>query len=634
MIKRRNFFKKLLDKKGCSSVSFSPPPPPLGLKLRFLIAFIAALALAGCFSSVFEPNYTLGIKGKNTTGDPKTIGGTPENPGTSGSGGYTGPVPTTLWAVPGDTLVKLSWAELSNSEFAGVDITWTPADGTPAQGQFARGTAQPLIISGLTNDTAYTFTAKTVDTFGNQSEGVSVTVTPTAGILPDTTAPAEVSNLQAAAGNTEVVLTWTDPADSDFAKAVITWTPAGGVTQPVDVVKGIQTATISGLTNDTLYTFTVKTVDTSVNISAGVSVTATPTAPFVAVTGISRVQFRVVKGKSLTLYGAVAPANATNKAITWAITGGSGASSSGAAGATLTGNAVGTVTVRATIADGLAPGSNYTQDFIIDVVEIAETTYNVTGVGAIEMVSIPATVTPYPMGDPYISNASPLHSVSLSAFKMMKYEVTQAQFKAVMGYNGNSNSIIDYGTGPTIPAYHRGWYEALIFCNRLSIAAGLEPVYSVKVGGVEVNWATVNHPVYVYGQNADWNAATMDRSKSGYRLPTEAEWEYACRAGTATNYYTGEEFDAALQAVVFSGYDFMYGPVGQKLPNAFGLHDMNGNASEWCWDWYGPYNTGAQTDPTGPVNGTHRVYHRQRSADRDKNAPWELAGLGLRLVRN
>ncbi|GHV90310.1 hypothetical protein AGMMS50268_08130 [Spirochaetia bacterium] len=617
-----------------------PPPPRSGLKLRFLIAFIAALALAGCFSSVFEPNYTLGIKGKNTA----ETTGTPENPGIPG-GGYTGPVPTTLWAVPGDGLVKLSWAELSNSEFAGVDITWTPADGTPAQGQFARGTEQPLIISGLTNDTAYTFTAKTVDTFGNQSEGVSVTVTPTAGILPDTTAPAEVSNLQAAAGNAEVVLTWTDPTDSDFVKAVITWTPAGVVTQPVDVVKGIQTATITGLTNDTLYTFTVKTVDTSVNSSAGVSVTATPTAPFEPVTGISRVQFRVVKGKSLTLYGKVDPANATNKAITWAVTGGSGASSSGAAGATLTGNAVGTVTVRATIADGLAAGSNYTQDFIIDVVEIAETTDTVTGVGAIEMVSIPATVTPYPMGDPdyYFNSATP-HSVSLSAaFKIGKHEVTQAQFQALMGYNGSSKYVGQTDLSPTNPAFNLRWYEAIAFCNKLSLRAGLEPVYSVKVGGAEVDWAGINSSQKTPKNNdADWNAATMDRNKSGYRLPTEAEWEYACRAGTATHYYTGEEFDAALQAAAWYIWGD-YHPPGQKVANAFGLYDMHGNAAEWCWDWYGgPYGTGAQTDPTGPENGTNRISRSafgstyvtlDWSATRSGVPPSNISGPGLRLVR-
>jgi formylglycine-generating enzyme required for sulfatase activity len=107
----------------------------------------------------------------------------------------------------------------------------------------------------------------------------------------------------------------------------------------------------------------------------------------------------------------------------------------------------------------------------------------------------------------------------------------------------------------------------------------------------------------------------MDFTKNGYRLPTEAEWEYACRAGSTTDYYWNRSYQStthddtlAIDSNAVWNY-YLDGPQqgATKLPNAFGLYDMSGNVCEWCNDWWGSYNAGAQTDPTGPSTGSYRV---------------------------
>jgi formylglycine-generating enzyme required for sulfatase activity/tRNA A-37 threonylcarbamoyl transferase component Bud32 len=192
------------------------------------------------------------------------------------------------------------------------------------------------------------------------------------------------------------------------------------------------------------------------------------------------------------------------------------------------------------------------------------------------------------MGSPDSDDERPTRRVGLKTpFLMGVYPVTQSLYRAIVGslplsrFNGNDKHPVDSVS----------WYEAIHFCNRLSVADGLQPYYEIQRNG------QVKH-----------------RGGSGYRLPTEAEWEYACRAGSTTVYFFGDD---ASRLGEFAWYhDNSSGsthPVGELSGNGFGLHDILGNVWEWCWDWYAPYpargapDTEIELNPVGPRRGDERT---------------------------
>ena len=250
-------------------------------------------------------------------------------------------------------------------------------------------------------------------------------------------------------------------------------------------------------------------------------------------------------------------------------------------------------------------------------------------------------------GDP---DEKPAHGVTISkGYFMGRHEVTQEEYEKYCSYTGgeNKNPTEPYGDGDDYPAYYVSWCDAVVYCNRRSIAEDLTPCYAIGGKTNPDEWGTV--PT---SNDSKWNGVTCDWNANGYRLPTEAEWEYAARAGDATTEektWSGTDTQTKLEE--YAWYSKNSGSkthqVGTLLPNALGLHDMSGNVWEWCWDWYGNYSAESDTNPTGPADGSSGDSRVIRSgswgngadgctvSNRDFIDPSNsLSLLGFRLVRS
>ena len=298
------------------------------------------------------------------------------------------------------------------------------------------------------------------------------------------------------------------------------------------------------------------------------------------------------------------------------------------------------------------------------------------------MVYIPAG--PFDMGNSFTNGDCgdqaelievPVHTVDVGAFYIEKYEVTKSLWATVRDWaitNGyDFSSYSGAGQGPDHPVGSNSWYDCVKWCNARSQMEGLDPCYytnSNKTG------LYTNGFFDVHTNGVKWNT-------TGYRLPTEAEWEKACRGGVSgtrfpwgdtithsdANYFSSENFSSNSYSTSppcffdlspTRGYHPSYtnngqpytSPVGSFVPNGYGLYDMIGNVNEWCWDFYGTtyYASSPSTDPVGPAASsfeTNRMlrgggWHGfdatlYRCAYRMGNPPWEVTdNRGFRCVRS
>ncbi len=240
----------------------------------------------------------------------------------------------------------------------------------------------------------------------------------------------------------------------------------------------------------------------------------------------------------------------------------------------------------------------------------------------LEMVELPAGT--FWMGSPEsddqaYSSEKPQHEVTVSNFAMSRYVVTRRLYREVM--KETPSEWRQDQDDDRLPANYVDWFEAVKFCNALSERQGLQPCYRIE--DKQVEW---------------------DREANGYRLPTEAEWEYAVRAGTTTRWFCEDKSDELQRCAWFDrNAGGRVHPVGELEPNPWGLYDLAGNVWEWCWDWYGAYSPDAVPNPVGPPAGDYRVLRggaywfvagSLRSADRNWFEPgYRNVGIGFRCVR-
>ncbi len=232
----------------------------------------------------------------------------------------------------------------------------------------------------------------------------------------------------------------------------------------------------------------------------------------------------------------------------------------------------------------------------------------------------------------------PQHEVTVSPFAICRTEITQGQWRAVLGENP---SVCDYGCGDDLPVQNVSWLDVVRYMNALTERE--------NKGRPEPDKLSLCYEV-------ESDRVTWRPDCTGYRLPTEAEWEYAARAGTRTAYSFGDD---AGQLGEYAWYEpnteNEVQPVGRKKPNPWGLRDMHGNVWEWVWDEDGSYQAGSRSDPRGPASAAEPATARTdsgsprrvlrggsfgdlarllRSGDRSGRRPWFRNGdLGARCAR-
>jgi formylglycine-generating enzyme required for sulfatase activity len=268
----------------------------------------------------------------------------------------------------------------------------------------------------------------------------------------------------------------------------------------------------------------------------------------------------------------------------------------------------GTATITVTVSDGSLSASD---TFLLTVNSAVPTGFALIPQGA------------FTMGDSLdgLSDA-PTRTVTLDAFYMGKYEVTKAEWDEVRTWglsNGYTDLAAGSGKASNHPVHSITWYMMVKWCNARSQKEGLTPAYYTNDAQTTIyKTGSVN----VTNTQVKWSA-------SGYRLPTESEWEKAARGGLSGKRFPWGDTISHSQANYRASSSYSYdssgsvnnyhptyatgsspytSPVGAFAANDYGLYDMAGNVWEWCWDWYGTYASGSQTNPRGSTSGSYRVF--------------------------
>ncbi len=580
----------------------------------------------------------------------------------------TAPAKVTNLAVTAkNSRVLLTWTDAADSDIYGYEVSYSGTNAINRVVLPALDTTSMMIpqgaggtyVSGLTNGREYTFSVKTVDTSGNKSEGVTVKATPVAPAAGETLRIALTASVPHENGytgnksNSKVTVTANITTASNVKKVV--WKKDGSLIAKTLLADTEATAaTVSD--DNAKWTFDITATDETAN--GTYTVAAIDEAGREEAEQITIDHFDFTPPAKVKVTDAVYSSDLSVIILNWtepsdgdydhvdiSFTSNDGTSDSTASAAVSCNK--GTANKTFSEIDGTKAYYTYT---FVTYDELgnkgADYTYKVSvnnipeGFVEVAGTTITGSETWSPASNVFVSG----RSLTIPDLYVCDHEVTRGEFNALMGTDPSTAKAYDKAgnelTGDAAlnnPVNYVNWYAAIAYCNKLSIKEGLDCAYTVS--GIS-DWENLAYSAIPTSSDDTWNAATCNFEANGYRLPTEAEWEWLARGGE--NYtYAGSE-NVGDVAWYYTGNTEGSRDVKTKAVNGYGLYDMSGNVWEWCWDWYGSITSA--TGASGASSGNNRVrrggswYSSAGFCDvahRSYYSPYNrFSYIGFRLVRS